>query len=120
MPSAVPPRIKNGTSLPSLAAKPRSFFCDNFKFQSLLSPLRTAAASEEAPPSPEETGMFFLMDMWANFWRIFSFGLFFNVFLKSWRARKARFLDGFFRIWMFFLFKLFAWVVDFSFENLVL
>lgn len=114
MPSAVPPRMKKGTSLPSFAAKFRSFFCDNFKSQSLLSPLRIAVASEEAPPSPEETGMFFLIVMWANFLEIFS------VFLKSWRARKARFLDGFFRVWMFFLFKLFAWVVDFSFENLVL
>lgn len=109
MPSAVPPIIKNGTSLPSFAARVRSFFCDNFKFHSLLSPLRTAAASEEAPPSPEEIGMFFLIEMLANFLRIFSPGLFFNVFLKSWRARKARFLDEFFRIWMFSLFKLFAW-----------
>lgn len=99
--------MKNGTSLPSLAAKLRSFFCDNFKFQSLLRPLRIAAASEEAPPSPEEIGMFFLMDMWANFLGICLLNSFSKVFLISWRARKARFLANF-------------WLVDFADENFVL
>lgn len=67
VPRAVPPSIKNGTSMPSLAARARSFFVDILRFQKVLSPLSTAAASEDAPPRPEETGTFFLMVMWMNF-----------------------------------------------------
>jgi hypothetical protein len=53
--------------MPSLAARARSFFREIFRFHNLFKPLRTAAASDEAPPSPEERGMFLVMMMCANF-----------------------------------------------------
>ena len=58
VPRAQPPMIKNGTSEPSFAASERSFLVERFVLQSLLSPFKTAAASEEAPPRPDEIGIF--------------------------------------------------------------
>ncbi len=63
---AVPPRMKNGTSAPSWAASARRSFWERPRSHRLFRPLSVAAASEDAPPRPEEIGMFFVISMWAD------------------------------------------------------
>ena len=56
---AVPPRRKNGTSDPSLAAIPWRVSFERAVSHSRLRPIRAAAASLLPPPSPADTGMDF-------------------------------------------------------------
>lgn len=59
--SAVPPRIKKAVSILISAAISRSWAVVSSRFQSWFRAFRRAAAFEESPPRPDESGIFWLV-----------------------------------------------------------
>ncbi len=58
-PRAIPPRMKNGASIPIFTAKDSSFLVVNSRFKISFNAFKTVAPLLEPPPKPLEIGMFF-------------------------------------------------------------